>query len=141
MLIALTFIALLFKVIPRVGALVDYFGLAVIRQIEKMGVLILNNLESINISRDKLWTLQQLAAHGIPIPKTLVAKFPLELDVIERELSYPVILKKVAGSQGKGIVKLDSREQVKYACCLFCLLLVIMIIFFFVPQFAFINSV
>ena len=43
-------------IIPRVGASVDYFGLAVIRQLEKMGAMILNEISSIEISRDKLTT-------------------------------------------------------------------------------------
>lgn len=98
-------------IITRVGASVDYFGLAVIRQLEKMGGLILNPRSSIEISRDKLLTVQHLAAHGLPIPKTILAKFPMNIDTIKKEFSYPVIIKKASGSQGKGIIKVDTHEQ------------------------------
>ena len=97
----------------RVGANAGYFAMAVIRQLENMGVLIFNNLRSIEISKDKMLTLQHLAAHGLPIPKTLLAKFPLNLDAIKREFTYPIILKKASGSQGKGIVKLESHAQLE----------------------------
>ena len=98
-------------VINRVGASVSYFGLAVIRQLENMNCLILNMLKSIEISRDKMLTVQCLAAHGLPIPKTILAKFPMNLDTIQREFDYPIIIKKVSGSQGKGIIKVDTHGQ------------------------------
>jgi len=97
----------------RVGAKVTYFGLAVIRQFEKMGVVVLNDFKSVDISRDKLHTLQTLAAHGIPIPKTIVTNFPLKIDTLERELKYPLIVKKTSGSQGKGVLKVDSRNHLE----------------------------
>jgi len=100
-------------VVTRVGAKVSYFGLAVIRQFEKMGVVVLNEFKSVDVSRDKLHTLQTLAAHGIPIPKTIVANFPLKIDTLEKELKYPIIVKKTSGSQGKGVVKVDSRQQLE----------------------------
>lgn len=100
-------------ILVRVGALVDYFGLAVIRQLERMGVTVLNGSTSIEISRDKLQTMQFLAAHGLPIPKTLLARFPFNIETLEKELSYPVILKKSSGSQGKGIIKVSSSEQLE----------------------------
>ena len=97
----------------RVGASVSYFGLAVLRQLENMGCLILNSLRSIEISRDKMLTVQHLAAHGLPIPKTILAKFPMNLETIRREFEYPIIIKKVSGSQGKGIIKVDSHAQLE----------------------------
>ena len=97
----------------RVGASVSYFGLAVIRQLENMGCLLLNTLKSIEISRDKMLTVQHLAAHGLPIPKTILAKFPMNLQTINREFDYPIIIKKVSGSQGKGIIKVDSHQQLE----------------------------
>ena len=101
-------------VFNRVGASVSYFGLAVIRQLENMGCLLLNTLRSIEISRDKMLTVQHLAAHGLPIPKTILAKFPMtNLDTIKREFDYPIIIKKVSGSQGKGIIKVDSHQQLE----------------------------
>jgi len=56
----------------------------------------------VDVSRDKLHTLQTLAAHGIPIPKTIVANFPLKIDTLERELHYPMIVKKSIGITREG---------------------------------------
>mmetsp|Transcript_9397 Transcript_9397/g.13910 ORF Transcript_9397/g.13910 Transcript_9397/m.13910 type:complete len:496 (-) Transcript_9397:59-1546(-) len=101
-------------VFPRLGAAVDYFGMAVIRQLEKNGVLILNPSNSIEISRDKLYSLQHLAAHNLPIPKTMIAKLaPVSettYTTIQEQFDYPVILKKASGSQGKGVMLIRDRE-------------------------------
>ena len=49
----------------------------------------------------------------LPIPKTILAKFPMNLETIRREFDYPIIIKKVSGSQGKGIIKVDSHQQLE----------------------------
>ena len=58
-------------------------GLAVLRHLENMGCLIFNKLASIEISRDKLLTVQHLAGHGLPIPKTVLSKFPVSLETLK----------------------------------------------------------
>eukprot|EP00474_Spongospora_subterranea_P003518 CRZ03976.1 hypothetical protein [Spongospora subterranea] len=100
-------------VLVRTGASVDYFGLAVVRQIEKMGVTVVNGCQSIEISRDKLQTMQVMAAHGLPIAKTLLAKFPINLKVVEDNFVYPIIVKKSSGSQGKGIILVKDHEHLE----------------------------
>lgn len=95
--------------IPRMGAGTTYFALAVIRHLERLGVFALNSSQSIETARDKLATLQILAANNIPIPKTMLAKFPLDLDFVEKEFAYPLIIKTVSGSQGKGVFLCDNR--------------------------------
>jgi gamma-F420-2:alpha-L-glutamate ligase len=66
-------------ILVRTGAKVTSYGLAVIRQFEKMGVIVLNGFASIDISRDKLYTMQTLASVGIPIPRTCIGNFPLRV--------------------------------------------------------------
>jgi RimK family alpha-L-glutamate ligase len=98
-------------VIPRLGAKIDYFGLAVIRHLEKTNsVLVLNKSEGIEISKDKLSTIQQLGAHGIPVPKTMFAKFPLDIECVDKHFGFPLILKKSSGSQGKGVMLINSKD-------------------------------
>jgi hypothetical protein len=92
-------IALPDAVIPRVGANVDYFGLAVMRQLESLGVKVFNPSASIEISRDKMYTHQVLAAAGIPIPKSVLSRWPFDSSYIERHFGYPVILKSTSGSK------------------------------------------
>src|SRR5258708_6153846 len=57
-------------VIPRIGASITFFGLAVVRQFEMMGVYCLNESQAIARSRDKLRSLQLLSRHDIGLPPT-----------------------------------------------------------------------
>mmetsp|Transcript_4245 Transcript_4245/g.4971 ORF Transcript_4245/g.4971 Transcript_4245/m.4971 type:complete len:398 (+) Transcript_4245:350-1543(+) len=98
-------------VLSRVGARVDYFGLAVVRHLETIGITVINDVASIEISKDKLQTMQVLGGHGLPIPKTMLAKFPIPLDVVKQNFTLPMILKRVSGLQGKGIMIIRSYEH------------------------------
>jgi gamma-F420-2:alpha-L-glutamate ligase len=100
-------------VIPRRGASSTYFTLAVIRQLEKLGVYILNSSQSIESAKDKLSTMQILASNNIPIPKTMLAKFPLNYGMVEREFSFPIIIKTVSGSKGKGVMLCENKAQLE----------------------------
>ncbi|MFH1409445.1 MAG: RimK family alpha-L-glutamate ligase [Nanoarchaeota archaeon] len=99
--------------IPRMGSGTTYFALAIIRHLEKLGVLVLNTALAIDLAKDKLATVQMLAASNIPIPKTMLAKFPLNLELVEKEFSYPIVLKTVSGSQGKGVFLCEKRSKLK----------------------------
>jgi RimK family alpha-L-glutamate ligase len=96
--------------IPRIGT-VTYYALAIVRHFERLGVFILNSSQSMETSKDKLATLQLLASNNIPIPKTMLAKFPINISAIEKEFSYPLILKTITGSQGKGVFLLENRNK------------------------------
>lgn len=53
-----------------------------------------------------------MAAHSIPIPKTMIAKFPINTDLVAKELNgYPIILKKSSGSQGKGVMLVQNADH------------------------------
>jgi gamma-F420-2:alpha-L-glutamate ligase len=99
--------------IPRMGSGTTYFALAVIRHLERLGVPVLNRSRSIEHSRDKLETSQDLAARNIPTPKTMLAKFPLNIDFVEKEFSYPLIVKTISGTHGKGVFLCNNREQLE----------------------------
>jgi len=99
--------------IPRMGAGTTYFALAVIRHLERLGVFTLNSSQSIENSKDKLAALQILASNNIPIPKTMLAKFPLDIEIVENEFSYPIIVKTVSGTEGKGVFLCEKKTQLK----------------------------
>ena len=99
--------------IPRMGSATSYFAHAVIRHCEHHDVLVLNSSDSIAVSKDKLATLQVLKNHNIPIPKTILAKFPLDIGVIRKEFTFPIILKTVSGSFGKGVFLCETRSKLK----------------------------
>lgn len=74
-------------------------------------MFVLNNCEALNITRDKLNTTQVLAAYNVPIPKTIALTFPVNVNCIDRELQFPIIMKLASGSQGTGVMKVDNSEQ------------------------------
>jgi len=90
-------------VIPRLGSSMNYSQKSVIRHLEKMGVLIINGSDSIENAKDKLFSMQILAQQNIPIPKTLLAKDPVSIDYIKRRIGFPVVVKTLSGTHGKGV--------------------------------------
>ncbi len=92
-------------VIPRIGASITHFGLAVVRQFEQMGVFTLNSSDAISCSRDKLEALQLLSRHKVPLPNTAYVRTRKEiLKAIEAVGGVPVVIKLVQGAQGTGVV-------------------------------------
>ncbi len=96
-------------IIPRIGASVTFYGTAVVRQFEQMGVFSLNSSNAIIVSRDKLRSLQMLSNHAIGIPPTaFVREKASVLPAIERLGGAPVIIKLLEGTQGVGVILADS---------------------------------
>lgn len=92
-------------VIPRIGASVTFFGTAVLRQFEIMGVYPLNESVAIGRSRDKLRSLQLLARKGIGLPVTVFAHATSQAeDILHMIGGAPVIIKLLEGTQGIGVV-------------------------------------
>jgi ribosomal protein S6--L-glutamate ligase len=98
-------------VIPRIGASVTFYGTAVVRQFEMMGVYSLNESVAITRSRDKLRSLQLLARRGIGLPVTGFAHSPDDTDDLLKLVGgAPVILKLLEGTQGKGVVLAENKK-------------------------------
>src|SRR3989344_2645188 len=97
--------------IPRMGSGTTYFAHAIIRHLEHLGVLVLNSSDSVALAKDKLASLQHLTSNNIPIPKTLLAKSPLDMEVVEKEFTYPLIVKTVSGSFGKGVFLCETKSK------------------------------
>jgi ribosomal protein S6--L-glutamate ligase len=99
-------------VIPRIGASVTFYGLAVLRQFEMQGVWPLNESVAIGRSRDKLRALQLLARDGIGLPVTAFAYDPKEAgEVIRLAGGAPVVIKLLEGTQGIGVVLADTERS------------------------------
>ncbi len=96
-------------VIPRIGASITFFGLAVVRQFEMMGVYCLNESQAIARSRDKLRCLQLLSRHDIGMPPTIYTRQAEHIpDCIEKVDGPPVVVKLLEGTQGIGVVLAES---------------------------------
>jgi ribosomal protein S6--L-glutamate ligase len=96
-------------VIPRIGASVTFFGTAVVRQFEQMGVFTLNSSHAITVSRDKLRSLQVLSRHNVGLaPTAFVREREGVADAIKQVGGTPVIIKVLEGTQGIGVILADS---------------------------------
>ncbi len=98
-------------VIPRIGASVTFYGTAVVRQFQTMGVYTLATAEAIGRSRDKLRSLQLLARAGIGLPVTAFARSTKDTDsIIDLVGGAPLIIKLVEGTQGSGVVLAETKK-------------------------------
>ncbi|MCB9705274.1 MAG: RimK family alpha-L-glutamate ligase [Myxococcales bacterium] len=98
-------------VIPRIGASITFFGTAVVRHFEQMGVFTLNTSHAISIARDKLRSTQVLSRHAIGMPPTaFVREKSAVLPAIERVGGAPVIIKLIEGTQGIGVILAETTK-------------------------------
>lgn len=96
-------------VIPRIGASITFFGTAVVRQFEQMGVFSLSASQAISVSRDKLRSLQILSRHDIGMPPSAFVRAKSDvLPAIEEVGGAPVIIKLLEGTQGVGVILADT---------------------------------
>jgi gamma-F420-2:alpha-L-glutamate ligase len=98
---------------PRMGASTTYFGFAIIREFERLGVPVINSSESIEVVKDKLYSQQLLSSEGLPTPKTILVKHPVEAKVVEKEIGFPCVIKNISGSQGKGVFLAETKKEFK----------------------------
>jgi gamma-F420-2:alpha-L-glutamate ligase len=91
----------------------SYFSLAVARQMERMGCIIYNNAATIETVRDKLHTHQVIAEAGLPSPPTMLAKFPVDMDLIESTIGFPVVVKTLNGALGIGVFLIEDAKAFK----------------------------
>ena len=96
-------------VIPRVGASYTFYGAAVVRQFEMMGVFPVNESQAIARSRDKLRSLQLLAREGIGLPVTGFARSTRDTaGLIATVGGAPLVIKLLEGTQGIGVVLAET---------------------------------
>ncbi len=100
--------------IPRIGASITQYGLAVLRQFEMMGVWSLNESVAIGRSRDKLRSMQIFAKHGLGLPVTAFAHDPKQTDEVLKIVGgAPVVIKLLEGTQGIGVVLGETEKSAK----------------------------
>lgn len=98
-------------VIPRIGATHTFYGTAVVRQFEMMGVFLANESQGINRSRDKLRSLQLLARAGVGLPVTSIAHSTKDINgIIDVVGGPPLVVKLLEGTQGVGVVLAETRK-------------------------------
>lgn len=101
-------------VIPRIGASVTFYGAAVVRQLEMMGVFCVNDSVGITRARDKLRSLQLLSKKGIGMP---ITGFSHSLDEVNDLIAMiggpPLVIKLLEGTQGIGVILVESSKAAR----------------------------
>ncbi len=98
-------------IIPRIGASNTFYGTAVVRQFEMMGVFASNESQAISRSRDKLRSLQLLARDGVGLPVTGCAHSTKDIDgVISLAGGTPLVVKLIEGTQGVGVILAETKK-------------------------------
>lgn len=99
-------------VIPRIGNTATSYGAAVVRQFELMGVFSTLHYESLLRARNKISSLQLLAANGIGVPKTVISNNPY---TVEETLDYvgdlPMVIKLENGTHGIGVILAEKKKS------------------------------
>jgi ribosomal protein S6--L-glutamate ligase len=100
--------------IPRIGASITHYGLAVVNQFDMMGVPVLANSIPIARARDKLRALQLLSRFGVDIPRTAMCRFRDEVPMaVEQVGGLPCIIKLIQGTQGVGVMIATGMDEVR----------------------------
>jgi ribosomal protein S6--L-glutamate ligase len=98
-------------VITRIRPSMTFYGCALARQFESMGIYSVNSSTAISQSRDKLFSLQLMLKSGIGIPTTGFANSPIDTsDLIEMVGGAPLIVKLLNGTQGRGVVLAETKK-------------------------------
>lgn len=98
-------------IIPRIGASVTFYGTAIVRQFEVMGVISANHSQAIMRSRDKLRCMQILSGAGIGLPITGFARSTHDVDdLIKMVGGAPLVIKLLEGTQGIGVVLAETKK-------------------------------
>ncbi len=99
-------------VIPRIGASITSYGMAVVNHLETMGVPVVNPAPAIARSRDKLRCLQLLAQHGLDVPRTVMATDGANVKRLLGAVGgLPCIIKLLRGTQGVGVMLADTLQE------------------------------
>jgi ribosomal protein S6--L-glutamate ligase len=101
-------------VLPRMGASISNYALAVVNQFEMMGMVVINRSMALMRSRDKLRCLQFMTRKNIDIPRTVVIRKPSEIrTAVDFIGGFPVVLKLLSGSQGIGVMLAENYQTIE----------------------------
>lgn len=98
-------------VLPRIGSSTDYYALSVLRHLERLNVPIINSSDSISIVGDKFYSMEILANHGLPVPRTMLVKYPIDGELVDKYIGFPCVVKVLSGTHGNGVHLVSSKES------------------------------
>lgn len=103
-------------VVPRIGLSIHQYGLSVVNQLEIMGIPVLNGAWGISASRNKMRSLQLLAAAGVRVPRTVMASDPSGLkEMVKLVGGVPVLVKLLSANEKSGAMICESLQSLEAA--------------------------
>lgn len=102
--------------IPRIAVSVNQYGLAVVKQLELLGVPLVNRAQGISASRNKMRCLQLLSSSGIQVPRTVMAADPSRLkEMVKHAGGVPVLVKLLSANEKGGVVICETMQSLEAA--------------------------
>jgi len=89
----------------------DSYTLAIIRKFESLGVYVYNTSDCIQLVSDKFHMHHVLNINGLPTPTTVLTKFPINVDMVENKIGFPIVVKTLLGIIGTGVFLMETREK------------------------------
>jgi ribosomal protein S6--L-glutamate ligase len=103
-------------VIPRIALSVNQYGLAVVNQLQLLGVPVLNGAQGISASRNKMRCLQLLSGHGIGVPLTVMASDASGLrEMVKHVGGLPVLVKLLSQAEKTGLMICETLQSLEAA--------------------------
>jgi len=115
-------------ILPRIGSSTSFYALSVIRQLEHCGVYSCNSANAIQNVKDKLLMHQILAYSKLPAPKTMLAKFPVDISVVKREIGVPLIIKMLQALKVEGSIYVNLKKNFLILWSLYMLIITMQIL-------------
>lgn len=100
-------------VITRTGSGTTDFITSIIRQFEEEHINCINGSVGVEIAKDKMRSHQLLASKGMPVPNTMLVRFPVDVGIADKLIGWPCIVKVISGSYGEGIYLCENKNAFK----------------------------
>ncbi|HTP24850.1 MAG TPA: RimK family alpha-L-glutamate ligase, partial [Anaeromyxobacteraceae bacterium] len=102
--------------IPRIALSISQYGVAVVNQMQLLGIRVLNKSDAIASSRNKMRCLQLLSSRGIGVPRTVMASDASGLkEMVKHVGGLPVLVKLLAHSERKGLMICETLQSLEAA--------------------------
>ncbi len=96
-------------VLTRTGSGTTDFITSIVRQFEEQHINCINSSVSVEIAKDKMLSHQLLASKGMPIPNTMLVRFPVDVEIADNLIGWPCVVKVISGSYGEGIYLCENK--------------------------------
>jgi ribosomal protein S6--L-glutamate ligase len=98
-------------VIPRFGRSIETYGIAVLAQLEMLGVPALNTAPAIELVRNRPRCMQQLIAQGIGVPHSVLVRRGSDIATAVKAVGgLPVMLRRVSGAPTSGALFCETEQ-------------------------------